>query len=367
MEGPGGSLNNTKLTLKNLKTRLIVLGLLLTAIVGRAVPAPEPPKFDEVFQLLTSNLSGVNPADLDHAAVMGLVNQFPGRVLLDVSNAPGAAVSNGLAKVAVYDDACAYFRIGSVEGGLAENFRAAFDDILHTNKTKIKGIILDLRFAGGTDYAAAAAMADGFANADLPLLDWGTGSARATVKTNAITLPVAILVNNETAGAAEGLAAALREEGVGLSLGSTTAGRADIFKDFPLTNGDKLRIAVAQVKLGDGTILAHGLEPDIPVEASLADERAWLEDPYQVLHLPPPPKDLSGTNSAASTNQMPHRPTNEAELVREHASGEPADALEDDSQAPPATPTPPIIADATLARALDLLKGLAVLQQSRPG
>jgi hypothetical protein len=223
-----------------------------------------------------------------------------------------------------------------------------------------------LRFAGGDDYAAAAATADCFLNSDQPLLDWGAGPVRATPKTNAITTPVAILVNSETTGAAEALAAAMREAGVGLILGSPTASRAYLFKDFPLSNGETLRIATARVKLADGAPLARGLQPDIAVDSTLADEREYLTDPYKVLH--PPAANPSETNSdLAADEPSSHRPTNEAELVREHATG---GSLEDDvtDQSPStAQPTPPVINDATLARALDLLKGLAVIQLSHPG
>jgi hypothetical protein len=356
-----------------LNTQNLVFCFLLAAMIVRAAPACDPPKFEEVYQLLRSNLDGVSQADLDRAAVKGLLEQFPGQAMLEASNNTAIPSASGtLRKVALYDNSYAYFRIGRVEGNLAEKLRAAYEGLARTNKSKIKGVILDLRFAAGDDYAAAAATADCFLNSEQPLLDWGAGSARATQKTNAITAPMAILVNAQTAGAAESLAAALREADIGLILGATTAGQANIFKEFTLGNGDKLRIATAQIKLGDGTVLAKGLKPDIAVETSLADERAYLDDPYKMLHPAVPSKNVTATNSHHSlTNQASHRPTNEAELVREHSAGE---APDDGGREIPQTigstdaeePAPPVIADTALARALDLLKGLAVIQQSHP-
>jgi C-terminal processing protease CtpA/Prc len=356
-----------------LNTRNFLFCFLLAATIGRAATGGAPPKFDEVYQLLRSNLDGVSQAELDRAAVKGLLEQLPGQAMLVESNSAAISpASDTLGKVALYDDSYACLRISRVEGNLAEKLRAAYDGLARTNTAKIKGVILDLRFAAGNDYAAAAAAADCFLNSDQPLLEWGTGSARATKKTNAITAPVAILVNSQTAGAAEALAAALREADIGLILGGTTAGQANIFKEFTLANGEKLRIATSQIKLGDGTALAKGLKPDIAVEASLADERACLDDPYKILHPSAPAKNGFATNSnLASTNPPARRPTNEAELVRERRAGE---TLDDDSDelspqiiAAPEEPAPPVIADAALARALDLLKGLAVIQQSRPG
>jgi hypothetical protein len=356
-----------------LNTRNLFICFLLTATIGRAASDGVPPNFDEVYQLLRANLEGVSQSDLDRAAVKGLLEQFPARAMLVESNttAPPPA-SSALGKVGLYDDSYAYFRIGTVEGSLADQLRRAYQELARTNNSKIKGVILDLRFAGGNDYAASAATADCFLNSDQPLLEWGAGSARATRKTNAIAVPVAIVVNSRTTGAAEALAAALREADIGLILGGTTAGQANIFKEFTLANGEKLRIATAQIKLGDGTPLARGLKPDIAVEASLGDEKAYLEDPYKILHPPVPPKNESATNSDLSSADQPtHRPTNEAELVREHSAGETPDDDSDETSvqaaALPEEPVPPVIADAALARALDLLKGLAVIQLSHPG
>jgi hypothetical protein len=355
-----------------LNTRNLVFCFLLTATIGRAAATNDPPKFDEVYQLIRTNLKGVSQADLDRAAVTGLLEQLPGQVMLVAegpNSAPAPSAPDTLSKAALYDDSYAYFRIDRVEGPLAKKLRAAYQDL--GNKSKIKGVILDLRFAAGGDYAAAAAAADCFLNSRQPLLEWGTGSASATKKTNAVAVPVAILVNSQTTGAAEALAAALRESDIGLILGGTTAGQANIFKDFSLGNGEKLRVATAQIKLGDGTALAHGLKPDIAVETSLADERAYLEDPYKILHPPAPVTNESATISdPSSTNQPDHHPTNEAELVRQKRAGETPDddsADMDDQSAAAAEPAPPVIADTVLARALDLLKGIAVLQQSHPG
>ncbi len=345
--------------------------MLLTTTAGSAAPADVPLKFDEVYQLLRTNLQGVSQVDLDRAAVKGLIEQLPGQVTLyEPASVVPSSVGGTLSKSALYDDAYAYFRIGKVESPLAEKLRAAYQDLAQTNKGKIKGVILDLRFAEGADYAAAAAAADCFLNSDQLLLDWGAGSASATKKTNAITLPLAILVNSQTTGAAEALAAALRESNIGLILGGTTAGQANIFKEFSLGNGEKLRIATARIKLGDGTVLAHGLKPDIAVQTSLADERAHLDDPYQDLHPTAPATNETAIIPHLSlTNQPVQRPINEAELVRAKRAGETTDDGSDDTADENAAEQParPVITDAALARALDLLKGIAVLQQSHPG
>jgi C-terminal processing protease CtpA/Prc len=203
-------------------------------------------------------------------------------------------------------------------------------------------------------------VADCFLNSDRPLLNWQSGSARATTKTDAISVPVAILVNSQTTGAAEALAAVLRESGVGLILGGQTAGQASIFKEFPLQNGLRLRVAVGQVSLGAGKALTAGVLPDIPISCSLDDQHAYLLDPYKVLHPPQSAKTDVAANPAQDQPRL-----NETELIREHREGEDAEASL--ASAKLDTPPPPAVADPVLARALDLLKGLAVVEPARPG
>jgi hypothetical protein len=321
---------------------------------------PPAPSFHEVYQVLSTNLEGVSADELDRAAVQGLIHQLQPRVSLDGAEA-AASNTAPLAEARVFDSSFAYVRVGCVTSNLPEAFRAAYRQMGETNKSKIRGLVLDLRFADGFDYAAAAKLADGFLSSDHPLLDWQTGSAHATLKADAITLPVAILVNSQTIGAAEALAAVLRDTDVGLILGGQTAGLASVFKEIPLSNGSKLRVAVAPVSFGAGKSLPHGVMPDIAINTSLEDERAYLREPYKVLHPPP----VTKTDTAAKEAQEQPR-LNEVELIREHRNGDDADEPSARNTSDLTEPAP-IVADPVLARALDLLKGLAVVQPNRPG
>jgi carboxyl-terminal processing protease len=238
-----------------------------------------------------------------------------------------------------------------------------------TNQSKIKGVVLDLRFAGGADFAAAAAAADCFLNADQPLLEYGGVVARSTRKDNAITMPLAALINSQTSEAAEGLAAVLRQTRTGLLLGSQSAGRAGLYKEFPLSTGGQLRIAVGDIKLGDGTVFRGGIKPDIAVKTNPEEDRAYWEHPYQT------PGQTGQTNAAGTTvaagqSQAPEDVSprmNEAQLVRDQREGvdlEPRVSAGGRFQTDPGLK---IVRDPVLARALDLLKGLAVVQKGHPG
>lgn len=334
-------------------------------VFGLAAVAADAPSFAEVYGLVRSNLVGMVEADLNRAAVEGLLEQLRPRVALvtDVdAPKPGTTPETGAAGTRLFDRSLAYFRLPRLETGVAGTFSAALAGL--TNRSHLEGLVLDLRFAEGTDYAEAGRLADCFVAKPGPLLRWGEETFEATRKTNAFDHPVTVLVNGETKGAAEALAAVLRHAEVALLLGSTTAGQANLFKEFELSSGQRLRIASTPVRAGDGRELSPtGIRPDIAVAVRLEDERLYLDDPYRVLARPGPTARRGNTNTVAGATNRPTR-MNEADLVRLRREG-----LNLDSDAPPttraATSEAPVVTDPVLARALDLLRGLAVLKSER--
>jgi C-terminal processing protease CtpA/Prc len=330
----------------------------------KAEEAPAP-DFNEVYDSVRAHLAGMSEAELNRAAVQGLVSALGHKVSLVTNGAAAKSSAEAplVSQSSLMEVEIAYVRVERVGDGLAKAVREAYDRLGATNK--LKGVVLDLRFARGDDYAAAAATADLFVKKDMALLNWGSGLVRSKEKTNAIAVPVAVLVNRGTVGAAEALAAAMRETGAGLILGGKTAGQAMIAQEFPLKNGDRLRIATAPVQLGDGSALSgEGLKPDIAVEVSPEEERAYYADAFKAVGR----SDLSAgaglslTNQAGGTNRSGRRIRfNEAELVRERREGL---SEADLAGARDREVDKPLVHDPTLARALDLLKGLAVVRQS---
>jgi hypothetical protein len=344
-----------------------LLAALMGLLAGQGVlcaEADETPEFKEVYDLIRAHLAGITEGDLDRTAAQALVSALGPRVTLLTNSADAAAAATVplVSKSNLFEGNLAYLRLGRVGDGLAKALREAYDQMDGTNQ--LKGVVLDLRYTVGRDYAAAAAAADLFVAKDRPLLNWGDGVTRSKEKTNAIRVPVAVLVNAETTGAAEALAAVLRDTGAGLILGSRTAGQAMVAEEYPLKDGARLRIATAPVELGNGTALpAEGVKPDINVEVSARDERAYYADFFRDMgrtNVAAEP-GLSLTNQASSMNRTNRRSHfNEADLVRERRDGYDPDALGRDAE-----PEKPLVQDPVLARALDVLKGLAVVRQMR--
>jgi len=193
-----------------------------------------------------------------------------------------------------------YLRVSQTDKNLPQEIQSAINHLEETNK--IDGIVLDLRFAGGSD----------------------SGSVKSTEAVlEAEKLPLAILVNAQTSGDAASLADDLREANAGLIFGSATG----------------------------------NLQPDIAVSIGTNDEKDLLKNPYGVL-------TENDTNSAVGTNvlqfvDVDH--TSEADLVREKVK----DGDESDITNQPAAPPKPFIRDPVLAHGVDFIKGLAALHLNK--
>jgi C-terminal processing protease CtpA/Prc len=333
----------------NFSPVLFGAGLLLSPI-GLRVSEAAPP-FREVYEVLRTNLAGMNEAELNQAAVDGLLEQLRGRASFVRAT---DSTNPALARLLIVDQEVAVARVGEWNRRLASELAAQLRAAATTNQ--IKGLVLDLRFAAGDDYGAVVSVAELFVKAGGELLDWGNGLVRSTADKPAFDVPIAVLVNRTTLGAPEALAGVLRENGVALVLGNTTAGRALAGRELTLSNGRQLRVAATPVKLGGGAeIPAGGLVPDIVVKVDAASEKSLASEPYGSN-----PNLRAGTNAPSLRPGRTRRPS-EADLVRERRNS--TNELE---TAPAAdAPAKPVIVDPVLARAVDLFKGLAVIRRNR--
>jgi hypothetical protein len=208
--------------------------------------------------------------------------------------------SGEIARSAVLENNVGYLRIAQVDKGLLAGIPAALNALEATNS--IAGIVVDLRFANGTD------------TDDLNAIEQVLESQK---------LPLAILINTQTTGAASRLAEELREANTGLVFGAS----------------------------------ADSFQPDIAVTISANEEKQFLQDPYTVLV-------AGNTNVDANTNLLPFVDidhTTEADLVREKIK----DGDQEDTVDHPTEPQKPFIRDPVLARGLDFIKGVSALHLTK--
>jgi hypothetical protein len=223
--------------------------------------------------------------------------------LLAVTVLVGPQAARGeLAKSTLLETNVAYLRVGQADKDLSEEMGSALGTLTATNQ--IEGIVLDLRFAGGSDAG------------DLKPAE------HLLEKEN---VPVAVLVNSDTSGAAVRLAEDLRDDKNGLIFGSA----------------------------------AEDLQPDITILVSAKDEKSFLKNPYLAL-------SQSDTNSETDTNLLPFVDidhTTEADLVRNKIKDGDQDGTSDPG--PTADQQKNLIRDPVLAHGVDFIKGLAALHFSK--
>jgi carboxyl-terminal processing protease len=205
----------------------------------------------------------------------------PARVLA-VPAAPGQP----LAKVGYFH--MQHFSANSA-GDLADAL-ALFD------REKVKGIIMDLRGNPGGLYEQAQKVSDAFIKSGTLVSMVGVGGAQrkdetATDSGHEPTVPLAVLVNQNSASASEIVAGAMKNLDRGVVIGEETFGKGSVQVLFdiqsPVSFGDHaeddklgLKLTTAQyLTPGDISIQGVGVVPDIETDALLVQkegDRSWI-------------------------------------------------------------------------------------------
>lgn len=162
-----------------------------------------------------------------------------------------------------------YIRISAFRENTVEQYRDALDGLVANGA---RGLIFDVRNNGGGLLSALSEMLD-------PLLPEGTiatatyqgGNTETVVTSDAeeLNLPMAVLVDGNSASAAELFSASLRDFGKAKLVGTTTYGKGVMQVTRKMEDGGGLTLTVATYQ----TVLSEcyqgvGLTPDIEVEAS---------------------------------------------------------------------------------------------------
>jgi hypothetical protein len=366
--------------MKTVAVRITVVVLLVLAGVTpgcRAANADSSLRpTSEVISVLKSNYvdrDKLNEKLLNEATVAGIIEAL-GRGAMIVE--PEAPSTNGtkavaaepkptgpLARAEIIDPNIAYIRLADV----TEATPAALDtELKKFADAKVMGYVLDLRFADGTNFSAAAAIAsrflgDGQTLFTLKSSEKGVHVFRASSETNAdadlTSAPLMLLVNTETRGSAEALAGALRAQDRGIVIGSQTAGSAAGWEDVKLSDGRTLRLATAKIVLPQTNsslpgvdLFPNGITPDVAVKIDAKTERDVVME-----------VQTNETLTASLQPRVKKKDLTEAQLVKafhgqaidtEGPSTDREHEEEDEIQN---------VRDVVLQRGVDILKGIRVV------
>jgi carboxyl-terminal processing protease len=133
-----------------------------------------------------------------------------------------------------------------------------------------QGLVLDLRGNGGGLLEEAVLTASVFLPEGETVVSTDSRSqGQATYKTkggNLRAMPVVVLIDRNTASAAEILAAALADDAGAKTVGTRSYGKGVFQQEIDLSNGGALKLTVGEYFTPDGTNLAgRGIQPDVRV------------------------------------------------------------------------------------------------------
>ena len=281
---------------------------------GLGIESRMGPSFMEVTSVLDSTpafRAGLRPGDritrIGDTSVAGMSLE---QVIAKVRGEPGTRVSLAVVRdgqtepkvmtlmretiqgrsveSSVIEPGYAYVRLIQFQSRTGEMMAKDIRRLLEEKENRIAGIVLDLRDNPGGMLSAAVGVAAAFLPANAPIvITEGTGSdsnmrlyARtadylgdddadyleglpAAVK----TLPVIVLVNGESASAAEIVAGALQDNKRATIVGTKTFGKGSIQTVIPFGDGTGMELTTAYYYTPSGRrIQGQGVIPDIVVE-----------------------------------------------------------------------------------------------------
>ena len=214
------------------------------------------------------NPAALNPTELQRATLAGLIDRL-GRGVILLPARPNSAPTPAPFYREILGGHMAYLRPGDLNRAQLEELDATLRGFAGK---KVDAIILDLRGGVQTnDYAMAAEFAKRFVPKGEPLFALQGPAGKTVQDFVSEQAPlysglIVLLVDDETAGASEVLAAVLRLRNHAIIIGQTTAGRAVDYSDLTLPSGKVLRIAVAEAIIPDEhSRYPNGVSPDLAV------------------------------------------------------------------------------------------------------
>ncbi len=240
-----------------------------------------------------------------------------------------------------------YVRVTQFQSNTARSLSQSLTNLRKENDGPLRGLVIDLRNNPGGVLNAAVEVSDVFLKQGTVVYTEGRSSGaqqkfKATPGDSLEGAPLIVLVNGGSASASEIVAGALQDHGRAVIMGEQTFGKGSVQTILPMANGTAVKLTTARYYTPNGrSIQAAGINPDIKLQR------------YQV----------SLAEDAAS------RLVKEADLSRHLENGDIQEKTQSDlfNTGEKKEGIPLAQSDYQLYEALNLLKGLTLLQKSNKG
>ncbi len=179
-----------------------------------------------------------------------------------------ATVKRTAIRSRMLDGNVGYIAISDFDGGADTEFLNALDTL---QKQDAEGFIFDVRFNGGGSVDVLSKMLDPLLP-EGPIISLRDKTGEETVlksDANALDLPMAVLVNDQSISAAEFFPAALQEYGKAVIVGDHTTGKGYSQRSYELSDGSAIILSDRTYYTPKGKNLAGiGIKPDVLVSLS---------------------------------------------------------------------------------------------------
>ncbi len=176
----------------------------------------------------------------------------------------------------------AYIKILSFNELTPEQFINAVNSAMNDN---CQALIFDLRNNGGGTIDSVTEMMDFlFPEGDLIYAKYKNGKVETLAKSSSeeIDMPMAVLINENTASAAEIFASNMREFGKGILVGEKTYGKGVMQNTYGLSKGTSVTVTVAEIYTHNMTSYnGVGVIPDIEIKLSKEEKDKLLTTPIK--------------------------------------------------------------------------------------
>ncbi len=156
----------------------------------------------------------------------------------------------------ILENDIAYIKLTTFNTTAFEEFSKALAEM--SSKTRLKGLILDLRDNGGGLLDQAVKIVDLFVEPGRPIVETRGKFESENFKYNSISkplypsLPVAVMVNGYSASASEIIAGAMQDLDRAVILGQKSYGKGLVQKIFPLSYNAQIKVTVAKYYVPSG-------------------------------------------------------------------------------------------------------------------
>jgi len=169
-------------------------------------------------------------------------------------------------------DHIAQIQIVQFSNGVSDQLKDALTQAKKLGATKI---ILDLRDDPGGYLQEAINVASEFIGSGNVLLEQDSTGKRTPYPVNGhpitTSIPIVVLVNNNTASAAEIVSGALQDNHRAIILGTKTFGTGTVLEEFPLSDGSAILLGTSEWLTPDGHFIRdQGITPTAGFNVALA-------------------------------------------------------------------------------------------------